>query len=79
MIVDRLSQSESRGEVVRATEANALERGKVVELGAVISGRVAGRTDVHQITVCDLTGVAVQDLMIAQAVSRRVEKDSGTG
>ena len=58
-------------EVFRATEAGALERGTVVELGAVISGRVDGRTDDQQITVCDLTGVAVQDLMIAQAVARR--------
>jgi ornithine cyclodeaminase len=76
VVVDSLSQSESRGEVFRATEANALERGTVVELGAAISGRVEGRTDDRQITVCDLTGVAVQDLMIAQAAWRQVEEDS---
>jgi ornithine cyclodeaminase len=76
VVVDSLSQSESRGEVFRATEAIALERDTVVELGAAISGRVEGRTDDRQITVCDLTGVAVQDLMIAQAAWRQVEEDS---
>ena len=43
-------------------------RGDVVELGDVISGRVPGRTSEDQITVADLTGVAVQDIKIAEAV-----------
>jgi len=75
VVVDSLFQSETRGEVFRAVAANVLERGAVSELGSVISGRVGGRTDDNQITVCDLTGVAVQDLMIAQAVWRQVEGD----
>ncbi len=76
VVVDSLSQSETRGEVFRAVEAGALRRDSVVELGAVISGRVPGRTDNQQITVCDLTGVAVQDLMIAQGVSDQVAQAS---
>jgi ornithine cyclodeaminase len=75
--VDSLSQSESRGEVFRAVEAGVLNRRAVVELGAVISGMAAGRTSDEQITVCDLTGVAVQDLMIAEAVSFQVGGDKG--
>lgn len=76
VVVDSLSQSETRGEVFRAVEAGALSRGSVSELGAVISGQVEGRTSDNQITVCDLTGVAVQDLMIAEAVSTQARKAS---
>ena len=38
------------------------------ELGELIIGRVPGRTDESQITVCDLTGVGVQDAAIASLV-----------
>lgn len=79
VVADSLSQSKSRGEIFRATEAGALKRGKIVELGAVISGGAAGRSDDRQITVCDLTGVAVQDLMIAQAVWCQVRNDFEKG
>ena len=68
VVVDSLPQSETRGEVFQAVKAGTLNRDSVVELGAVVGGRVPGRTDDQQITVCDLTGVAVQDLMIAQGV-----------
>ena len=68
VVVDSLPQSESRGEIFQAVEAGALNRDTVVEIGAVIAGSAAGRTGDQQITVCDLTGVAVQDLMIAQGV-----------
>jgi len=68
VVVDSLPQSETRGEVFRAVDAGVLRRESVVELGAVIAGRVPGRTDDRQVTVCDLTGVAVQDLMIAKGV-----------
>lgn len=72
VVVDSLPQSESRGEVFQATAAGALERDTVVELGAVIAGDAPGRSDDREITVCDLTGVAVQDLMIAQGVFEEV-------
>jgi ornithine cyclodeaminase len=48
--------------------AGALSRESVVEIGSVISGRARSRENDGQITVCDLTGVAVQDLMIAEGV-----------
>jgi len=68
VVVDSVAQSKSRGEVFRAVEAGELSRKHVVELGSVVSGTASGRSDNQQITVCDLTGVAVQDLMIAQGV-----------
>ena len=45
-----------------------LDASDVVELGHVISGKSAGRASPDQITVADLTGVAVQDIGIAAAV-----------
>jgi len=39
-----------------------------VELGHVISGKAEGRTRADQLTVADLTGVAVQDIQITKAV-----------
>jgi ornithine cyclodeaminase len=76
VVVDSLSQSESRGEVFRAVDSGALRRKSVVELGAVVAGTVTGRVDDQQITVCDLTGVAVQDLMVAQGVMDQVVRKS---
>jgi len=40
----------------------------VVELGNVISGDSVGRSSNDQITIADLTGVAVQDIQITKAV-----------
>ena len=41
---------------------------KVVELGSIIDDTIDGRTTDEQITIADLTGVAVQDIQIANAV-----------
>ena len=46
----------------------AIGKDRVVELGNVIMKYARGRTSDSQITVCDLTGVAVQDYQIAKAV-----------
>ncbi len=43
------------------------------ELGDLIIGRVPGRTDETQITVCDLTGVGVQDAAIASLVLEKAK------
>ncbi len=66
--VDSLVQSRERGELRHAPAANA------IELGAIISGMASGRTSEDQITVADLTGVAVQDVEIAKAVLDVVRK-----
>ena len=40
----------------------------VIELGEIITGDQIGRTTDEEITVADLTGVAVQDIQISKAV-----------
>jgi ornithine cyclodeaminase len=41
------------------------ESSPITELGELVNGRKQGRSSEEQITVCDLTGVGVQDTMIA--------------
>lgn len=63
---DLKSQSLRLGELRGAVDAGLISAdAPVVELGEIINGQQAGRTDTHQTTVCDLTGVGVQDTMIA--------------
>ena len=66
VVCDLKSQSFRLGELRSALEQNLMtEDSAVVELGAIINGKARGRSDERQITVCDLTGVGVQDTMIA--------------
>jgi len=68
VVADSISQCRERGEIHQALQAKAICEDKLVELGDVIAGRAQGRTSDEQISVVDLTGVAVQDVAIASAV-----------
>ncbi len=68
VIADSIPQSKSRGEVYRAIQAKAISSDQVVELGRAIQQTTLQRTNDNQISVVDLTGVAVQDIMIAKTV-----------
>ncbi|WP_299535399.1 hypothetical protein [Ulvibacterium sp.] len=68
VIADSIPQSQSRGEIYRAVKAGKLNPEKVVELGNAIQNKALQRSNDNQISVVDLTGVAVQDIMIAEAV-----------
>ncbi len=68
VIVDSLSQSLLRGEAARALEAGAIRKEDLIELGAAIENRKSQRQSEDEITVVDLTGVAVQDIEICTAV-----------
>lgn len=72
VVVDSITQCIQRGEVSHALRSHDLSGIDLLELGNVID-RGKGRSDPSQITVADLTGVAVQDIKIAQAVYRAVE------
>lgn len=72
VVADSILQCLERGEIAHAIEAQVVEQETLVELGQIISGRSPGRTSDDQITVADLTGVAVQDIQIAKAVYETV-------
>ena len=68
VVADSISQCQSRGEIFKALQAGVLQQEDVVELGHVIVDEELQRTSDEQITVADLTGVAVQDIQITKAV-----------
>jgi ornithine cyclodeaminase/alanine dehydrogenase-like protein (mu-crystallin family) len=76
---DRLAQCSVIGELHHAFAAGAVAEQDVVELGALTGGRHPGRSDDRQITICDLTGVGVQDTAIARlAYARAAGRGLGT-
>ncbi|HIB25994.1 MAG TPA: ornithine cyclodeaminase family protein [Candidatus Marinimicrobia bacterium] len=68
VVADSKSQCEIRGEIHQAIKSDRFSMDTVVELGEIINGDKEGRTSEKQITVADLTGVAVQDIQISKAV-----------
>lgn len=68
VVGDSLVQCRQRGEIYRAIRSEAITPDEPVELGSIIAGQRAGRVSDTQITVADLTGVAVQDIQISKLV-----------
>ncbi|MDP6946475.1 MAG: ornithine cyclodeaminase family protein [Myxococcota bacterium] len=68
VVVDSRDQAALRGEAARAVAEGSFDLDNALELGDVIGGR-GGRTHADQVTIADLTGVAVQDLAIARAAA----------
>jgi len=70
IVADSVSQCRQYGECVHAINAGVISLDDIAELGAVVSGSTDGRTSDDQITIADLTGVAVQDIQIAKMIAR---------
>lgn len=70
--VDSAEQCVDHGETAHAVAAGLIDAAKLIELGALIDGTQVGRSAHDQITIADLTGLAVQDIRIAQHVLRRL-------
>jgi ornithine cyclodeaminase len=73
VVADSISQCLLRGEIHQALKAGVLEKERIVELGNVIVNPDLQRTSDEQITIADLTGVAVQDIQISKAVYHALE------
>jgi ectoine utilization protein EutC len=66
VVADRLEQCMQAGEIHHAIAEGVLSLDDIVgELGDVIIGKVKARLSPEDITVCDLTGVGVQDAAVA--------------
>jgi ornithine cyclodeaminase/alanine dehydrogenase-like protein (mu-crystallin family) len=75
---DEWKQASGGGELAAPVAAGALSRDDVTEIGDVLTGAARGRGSGSEITLFDSTGLAIQDLAIAQAVldawrARRVD------
>lgn len=68
VVVDSTSQCFDHGEVSHAAERGLIKTNDIKEIGAVLNGAASGRTSDSQVTIADLTGVAAQDIAMANAV-----------
>lgn len=78
IVCDKKSQVFRLGELHHALDDGLISENDVIELGELTSGQAAGRTDQNEITICDLTGVGVQDTQIARlAYNEAVKRNLG--
>jgi ornithine cyclodeaminase len=75
LVVDSLDQCLRLGELQHAPG----EGGRAIELGAICVGDASGRTNDDQLTVCDLTGLGVQDVAAANVVMANAPANAGVG
>ena len=73
LVVDSVEQCRRLGELQHATE----QADRAVALGRVCAGEEPGRNSAAQITICDLTGVGVQDVAAANAALANAPDDVG--
>lgn len=77
VVVDSRSQCMQIGDISYALKQGLILRKGIIELGEVIKDSSLGRTSDGQITVADLTGIAIQDLQIATSVFEATLADVG--
>nr|WP_321982365.1 ectoine utilization protein EutC [uncultured Cohaesibacter sp.] len=71
-VADRLTQTRKLGELRSAIAASVVtEETQFPELGTIVAGARPGRETEADITVCDLTGMGVQDTAIATLARQR--------
>jgi ornithine cyclodeaminase len=68
LVVDSREQCARIGELHHALASGLIDEHKAVELGEICALARPGRTSPSQLTVCDLTGVGVQDVAAANVV-----------
>ena len=78
VVADSVSQCVDHGECFHAVKDNLLKENAIVELGNVIRKTATGRTGDDQITIADLTGVAIQDIQIAKMVNNALVAENRT-
>jgi ornithine cyclodeaminase/alanine dehydrogenase-like protein (mu-crystallin family) len=78
VVADSVSQCVDHGECYMAIQDNQINENAILELGDVIKFPEKGRTHEDQITIADLTGVAVQDIQVAKLVVKAHQQDNET-
>jgi ornithine cyclodeaminase len=79
VVADSISQCVDHGECRAAVQDSQIEESSILELGNVIKNPGIGRTHKDQITIADLTGVAVQDIQIATMIAQACGRNDRTG
>ena len=73
IVADSISQCLVRGEISHGIKSGVITEKNIKELGSLINSKGNYRCQSDQITIADLTGVAVQDIQIAKAVFKECE------
>lgn len=68
LAVDRISQCMDHGEVSHAVRSGLVQPEDLIEIGALLRSPERGRAEDAQITIADLTGIAAQDIAMANVV-----------
>ena len=74
IVADSIVQCSERGEISHGIKNKIISESDITELGAIIGTDNIVCCGEDQITVADLTGVAVQDIQIAKAVYEACER-----
>jgi len=69
VVADSISQCVDHGECFHAVKDGSVDEESILELGNVIKEPMLGRSNDKEITVADLTGIAIQDIQIAKMAS----------
>lgn len=75
VVADSISQCVDHGECCAAVREGEIDEGAILELGNVIKNPAIGRTSEDQISIADLTGVAIQDIQIAKLVDHALREE----
>jgi len=76
IVVDSVKQCVKLGEVHHAVEDGTITAENIhAELGEILLELKSGRESEDEITVCDLTGIAAQDIVTSQLVYERALKE----
>ena len=75
IVVDDLKQASHSGEINVPLGKGELSKSKIyADIGEIVSGKKNGRTKAEEITVFDSTGLAIQDIAIANVVYNKAIK-----
>lgn len=74
IVADSKDQCIDHGDIGYAVRNEIIDSSKIVELGEVIENKNLRRSNDQQITIADLTGVAIQDIQITKFVYQALSK-----
>lgn len=78
LAVDARSQCFEYGDAAAALNQGKVDRGRFVELGEIVAEPSRGRLYQDQVTIADLTGLAIQDIQIAKLACEALHDSDAT-
>lgn len=75
LVMDLREQCLDHGEFSHAGRQGLIEQARATELGAVLAGQHPGRRSMGDVTIADLTGLAVQDIAITRIVLEQLNSN----